>query len=64
MAVINKLLHRYGEISFVSYGYCTRACGTRANTLLLTRDISRYQINKIYIYIKDRLYLKVGYALI
>ena len=32
-AVINILLHRYGEISLVSYGYCTCACGTRANTL-------------------------------
>ena len=32
-AVINILLHRYGEILLVSYGYCTRACGTRANTL-------------------------------
>ena len=49
MAVLNILLYRYGEISLVSYGYCTRACGTCANTLELTRDISRYQCNKIYI---------------
>ena len=49
VAVLNILLYRYREISLVSYGYCTRACGTRANTLELTRDISRYQCNKIYI---------------
>ena len=33
LASLARQLHRYGEILLVSYGYCTRACGTRANTL-------------------------------
>ena len=45
----NLLLHHYRENHSSVMRYCTRACVTRTNTLQLTRDISWYLCNKIYI---------------